>query len=89
MKARKGFELYNLEEDLGEKTNLASSNKEKLEELKALLAAHAKKLETDQRPAAFVENPKPLSTEGVPTLQKYMGIEDFEVFPERPLGQKK
>ena len=87
VKIKDKYELYNLDADLGEKNNLASSNKEKLEELKALLKAHAQKLETDQRPAAFVESPSALSTEGVPTLQKFMGVADFEVFP--PFNPKK
>jgi len=35
---KSAIELYNLDEDIGEKTNLAEDHPEKVEELKALMA---------------------------------------------------
>lgn len=73
-------ELYNLETDLGEKTDLSKQNPEKLQELSAQLDAHILDLNQNYRQAAFVENPKPLmtKTDNVPTLAEYMGLSDIE-----------
>jgi len=71
--------LYDLEADIGEKNDLSAKFPDKAAELNALLDAHAKALQKDRRPAAFVENPKPISVEGLPTLAEYLGQTDFEV----------
>ncbi len=73
-------ELYNLETDLGEKTDLSKQNPEKLQELIVLLDAHILDLNQNHRPAAFVENPKPLmtKTDNVPTLAEYLGLSNIE-----------
>ena len=77
-------ELYDLEADLGEETDLSQQNPEKLLELAAILDAHILDLNQNPRPAAFVENPKPLLTEveSVPTLEEYMGLTGLEVVEE-------
>jgi arylsulfatase A-like enzyme len=77
-------ELYDLEADLGEETDLSQQNPEKLSELAAILDAHILDLNQNPRPAAFVENPKPLLTEAesVPTLEEYMGLTGLEVVEE-------
>jgi arylsulfatase A-like enzyme len=77
-------ELYDLETDLGEKTDLSQQYPEKLLELAAVLDAHILDLNRNQRPAAFVEDPKPLMTEvdSVPTLEEYMGLTGLEVVEE-------
>lgn len=82
VKIKNRAELYNLEEDLGEKNNLANENPEKLKELTGLLEAHIVKLQKDQRPPAYTENPKALDTTGVKTLAEYMNMGDFETFPK-------
>lgn len=73
-------ELYNLETDLGEKTDLSNQNPEKLKELTALLDAHILDFNQNNRQAAYVENPKPLLTkpDNVPTLAEYMGLSNIE-----------
>jgi len=75
-------ELYNLEDDIGEKKNIAKDNPEILKELTTLLTEHTKRLQKDCRKAAFVKEGKPLlgkTAEGVPTLAEYIGKKDFEV----------
>jgi arylsulfatase A len=75
------LELYDLDTDLGETTDLALKFPERVAELKSLIDAHAEDLQNNRRPAAFVENPKPLLTsgDGVPTLAEYMGRGGIEV----------
>ena len=53
-------ELYNLEEDIGEKNNVASRHPDTVKRLRNLLQQHVDDLEKNSRPAAFVENPKPI-----------------------------
>jgi hypothetical protein len=53
-------ELYNLEEDIGEKNNVASQHPDTVKRLRNLLQQHVDDLERNSRPAAFVENPKPI-----------------------------
>lgn len=57
----KPSELYNLATDIGEKTNVLKSNPEIVDRLKGYLTAFAKDIAKHNRPAAFVENPKPLA----------------------------
>ena len=73
-------QLFDLDADEGEQNNLSEKYPARVTELKALLDAHAETLQEDRRPAAFVENPKPLlpSTDGVPTLAEYLGQADME-----------
>ena len=54
-------QLYNLESDIGEKNNVIKSNPEVVKRLNGHLKAFAKDIADNSRPAAFVENPKPLS----------------------------
>ncbi len=53
-------ELYNLEEDIGEKNNIASRHPDIVKRMRDLLRRHNEDLERNSRPAAFVENPKPI-----------------------------
>jgi arylsulfatase A-like enzyme len=57
----KPAQLYNLETDIGEKKNLIKVEPEVAERLKGYLVRFAKDIAENSRPAAFVENPKPLS----------------------------
>ena len=70
------LELYNLDDDLEERKNLAEKYPDLAEELNALLDKHMAAVQANQRPAAFVDNPKPLleSAEGVPALTEYLGL---------------
>lgn len=54
-------QLYDLESDIGEKKNVIKSHPEVVQRLNAHLKAFAKDIADNSRPAAFVENPKPLS----------------------------
>lgn len=53
--------LYNLESDIGEKENVITAHSEVVERLKGHLVAFASDVAENNRPAAFVENPKPLA----------------------------
>lgn len=57
----KPIRLYDLESDVGEKRNVIESNPEVVERLERLLEAFEKDIAENHRPAAFVENPQPLS----------------------------
>ena len=85
------MELYDLDVDLGERDNLAERFPKRVAELKSLLDAHAKDLQERRRPAAFVEDPKPLLTslEGVPTLVEYLGLGKVDVAKGSRAGKKK
>jgi len=75
------LELYNLDDDLGERNNLAGKYPDLAEELNALLDKHVAAVQANRRPAAFVDNPKPLleSTDGVPALTEYLGLPNLTV----------
>ncbi|TWU47036.1 Arylsulfatase [Rubripirellula reticaptiva] len=57
----KPTELYNLTMDIGEKTNVLKENPKIARRLKRHLDAFATEIGQNSRPAAFVDNPKPLS----------------------------
>ena len=75
-------ELYDLEADIGETTNLAEKHPQIMKELEEKVAAHRKSVEANKRPAAFVEAPKPIPTAGLPSLVEYLGLGDIEVVPD-------
>ncbi|GIZ09701.1 sulfatase [Flavobacterium sp. UMI-01] len=54
-------ELYDLENDISEKKNVIAQHPEIAEKLKSAAIEFEKKLAKTSRPAAFVNNPKPLS----------------------------
>ena len=54
-------QLYDLESDIGEKSNVIKSNPEVVRRLGRHLKAFARDIADNSRLAAFVENPKPLS----------------------------
>ena len=74
VKADRHDELYDLGKDLGETKNVAGEHPQLVAELKAALDAHVAEIETVARPAAFVENPRPLleDAKGLPTLAEYL-----------------
>ena len=53
--------LYDLERDIGEKTNIMKSHPQVVARLERQLQAFAEDIASNNRPAAFVKNPKPLS----------------------------
>ena len=60
-KKNKPTQLYNLEVDAGEKTNLLKTEPEVVKRLTGLLKNFEQEINGNVRPAAFVKNPKPLS----------------------------
>lgn len=54
-------QLFDLENDIGEENNVLKSNPQVVEKLSGYLKAFAKDVADNSRPAAFVENPKPLT----------------------------
>jgi arylsulfatase A-like enzyme len=68
-------QLFNLSEDLGERNNVAKEHPELVQELEELLKEHADRVAADTRPAAFVEDAKPILTEvgDLPKLRDYIG----------------
>jgi len=76
------LELYDLEKDLGEMTDISEAHQEKVKELRTLLDAHVARVKAGIRSAGYVENPKPIlpDAKGLPTLAEYMGREDEEAF---------
>ena len=54
-------QLYNLENDIGEKKDVIKSNPEVVKKLEMHLKAFEKDIAENNRPAAFVEDPQPLS----------------------------
>ena len=57
----KPTQLYDLENDIGEKKNLLDAHPQVVERLRGYLADFAADIANNNRPAAFVANPKPLS----------------------------
>lgn len=57
----KPTQLYDLENDIGEKKNVLKANPKVSRRLLGYLKAFAKDIAKNNRPAAFVKNPKPLS----------------------------
>jgi arylsulfatase A-like enzyme len=53
--------LYNLDDDIGEKKNVMGQHPEVVERLRKLAEEFKKEVTANQRPAAFVDNPVPLS----------------------------
>ena len=54
-------QLYDLESDIGEQKNVIKANPEVVQRLERHFKAFAQDIADNNRPAAFVENPKPLS----------------------------
>jgi arylsulfatase A-like enzyme len=57
-----GSALFDLEADIGEKTNVLTDHPEVVERLRGYVKVFQEELTQNSRPAAFVENPKPLTT---------------------------
>ncbi|GAA5507501.1 sulfatase [Novipirellula caenicola] len=53
--------LFNLQQDIGETTDVAKANPDVVARLRAHMVAFEKELSQNNRPAGFVENPKALS----------------------------
>jgi len=80
-----GVELYDLDADIGETTDVAAAHAALVKELRALLADHAAEIAANRRPAAQAETARPLIAEpgSLPKLRERMGIADFDAVPER------
>ncbi|MDE0623957.1 MAG: sulfatase [Bryobacterales bacterium] len=80
-----GFELYDLDADVGETNDLAAAHPERVGELRALLEDHAAEIAANQRPAAQSETALHLITEpgDLPKLRELIGVSDFEAVAER------
>jgi arylsulfatase A-like enzyme len=63
-------ELYDLEKDLSEQTNLAAQEPDRVKAMQARLDEHTAEVKKNNRPAGMVRNPKPLLPDpaGIPTL---------------------
>ena len=57
----KPTQLYNLETDIGEKQNVLKANPDIVRRLQKHLQTFTNDISKNSRPAAFVENAKPLS----------------------------
>lgn len=66
----KPTQLYDLDADIGEKKNLLGSEPEVTAKLTGLLKSFDEEVAANRRPAAFVENPKPLSLSPSPSPAK-------------------
>jgi arylsulfatase A-like enzyme len=53
--------LYNLDDDIGEKKNVAANHPEIVQQLKTAMQGFEKDMKANVRPVGSVENPKPLS----------------------------
>ncbi|MYC68026.1 MAG: sulfatase [Acidobacteriia bacterium] len=80
-----GFELYDLDADVGETNDLAAAHPERVNELRALLEEHAAEIAANLRPAAQSETALHLITEpgDLPKLRELIGVNDFEAVAER------
>jgi len=74
VKADRFSELYDLENDLGERNNVAGQHPDIVKELTRALDAHVAEVGRGLRPAAFVDQPKALLSDstGVPSLVEYL-----------------
>ena len=77
------FELYDLEADIGETSDLSAEHPELVEELRSLLEEHATEIAANQRPPGLAETARPLIAESgdLPKLREWMGLEDFKSVP--------
>ncbi len=78
---RRGGRLYNLNEEIGEVTDLASENPEVVARLQKLADAMVLEMKANTRPAGLVENPVPLYP-SVPRAKRKKG-------PVKPVNWKK
>lgn len=73
-------ELYNLEKDLGERSDVSKQHPDLVTELDGLLTEHAVAIKADTRPAGFVEpgTARPLVSKpgDLPRLRDFMGLPD-------------
>ncbi|NNE93721.1 MAG: sulfatase [Verrucomicrobiales bacterium] len=60
-KEKKPTALFNLDKDIGEKNNVLAGNSDVAKRLLEYIVAFEKDIEANSRPAAFVENAKPLA----------------------------
>ena len=66
-------ELYDLDQDIGEKNNLAAKEPERVKAMQALLDTHVAEVKKNSRPAGFAQNPKSILPDptDIPTLAEY------------------
>jgi arylsulfatase A-like enzyme len=84
VRGRQGFELYDLDADVGETNDLAGDQPELAAELEALLAKHAKEIEENQRSPGMLEEARPIISEpgNLPKLRDFMGMPNVEALNE-------
>ncbi len=77
--SKKKFELYNLAADIGERHDLAAQYPDMVDELVALLNAHAESIAANTRPVGYVEEAKPIIHDSgdLLRLREYMGRPDI------------
>ena len=79
-------ELYNLSSDISEQHNIALEHPDKVQKFLALLKNHRDSIQFEKRLAAYVENPKPITTLGLPSLAKFLGRDGETIFSDGSLG---
>ena len=79
------FELYDLNEDIGESNDLSATHPELVTELRRLLSDHAAEIAANQRSAGQTDTARPLIGEpgDLPKFRDLLGVDDFEAVPER------
>ena len=89
------YKLFNLDTDLGEKTDISAQHPEKLEELREMLLAHEQRVKSARRPAGHDTNPVPILEDpgSLPSRAEYMKKADLQAVGKLPAkkttGKKK
>ncbi len=78
-------ELYDLEKDYGETTDVAQRHPEVVERLEQTLRDHVVRISQDRRPAGKAVNPKPLleDPKGVLSLAEFLDREGEKVYGQQ------
>ena len=84
-KHKQPAELYDLEKDYGETTDVAQRHPEVVERLEQALRDHLVRISQNRRPAGKAANPRPLLTDpsGVPSLAELLGREGEKVYGQK------
>jgi len=78
VKSGKGWELYDLETDLGEKHDLADKHPDRVKAMVKQIEAHRADVTSHRRPHGTAANPKPIltqkDTDRVPSVRQYLNL---------------